>query len=221
MLKYYYEDKNKTEISTKLVACGCEDGKYWAAIEDSIFYPQGGGQKGDRGYLIIGKERYTILNTVKHLEDVSHLLLDRSIDPQFIGQEITGYLDWEFRYRQMRLHTCLHLYHCMMEEEKGSSLTYPLISTIEDGFAFNKYEEASLEDIDFDRVTTKFLECIQTSCLIKTYPDIKKEDYRWWECMHYSIPCGGIHVDDVREIGDVNIEISHKKKNVTIKIVLQ
>lgn len=41
------------------------------------------------------------------------------------------------------------------------------------------------------------------------------------KCMNYIIPCGGIHVDKLNEINDVDIEITHKKKAITVKIILK
>lgn len=39
--------------------------------------------------------------------------------------------------------------------------------------------------------------------------------------MNYIIPCGGVHVDKLNEINDVDIEITHKKKAITVKIILK
>ena len=220
MIKYYYEEKNKMTLTTKLVESFEENGKYYAKLEDSIFYPQGGGQKGDRGYLIVDNERYNIINTIKDENYNGILIVDRLIDNKFINEEVRCFLDWDYRYRQMRLHTALHLYHYSIESIKGSALDYPLMSTIEDGFAYNKYDENSFDISILGEVNKKFYELIQSDALVKTYPDLEKENYRWWECMNYHIPCGGVHVDRLGEIGNVTIEMSHKKKAITIKISL-
>lgn len=217
MIKYYYEDKTKKELTTKLLESFEENGKYFARLEDSIFYPQGGGQKGDRGYLIIGDEKYNIINTIKDENYNSILIVDRLIDIKYIGQAVTCFLDWNFRYRQMRLHTALHLYHYTIESIKGSAVDYPLASNIEDGFAYNKYDENSFDMSILDKVNEMFYDLIKTDNQVKTYPDLEKEHYRWWECMNYKVPCGGVHVDKLSEIGNVNIETYHKKKVITIK----
>lgn len=38
--------------------------------------------------------------------------------------------------------------------------------------------------------------------------------------MNYKIPCGGIHIDKLNEIGNTKIDVTHKKKTITIKITL-
>lgn len=221
MVKYYYEDKYKKELQTKIIDIFLESEKCFIRLEDSIFYPQGGGQKGDRGYLIIDNEKYNIINSVKDENYNSVLIMEDIVDKKYINTEVKCYLDWDFRYRQMRLHTSLHLFHAILEEMKGSKLDYPLISTIEDGFAFNKYDENSFDISILDKVEERFYELIQTDNKVKTYPDKEKENYRYWECMNYKIPCGGVHVDKLHEIGKVKIETSHKKKAITIKISIE
>ena len=115
MIKYYYEDKNKKELSTKIVDIFEENNKCFIRLEDSIFYPQGGGQKGDRGYLIIDNQKYKIINSIKDENYNSILIMEQDIDRKYIGKNVECYLDWNFRYKQMRLHTSLHIYHALIE----------------------------------------------------------------------------------------------------------
>ncbi len=220
-MKLYYEDKYKKELQTKIIDIFFENEKCFIRLENSIFYPQGGGQKGDRGYLIIDGKKYNILNSIKDENYNSILMMEDSINQKYINKDINCYLDWEFRYKQMRLHTSLHLIHAIIEEVKGSKLDYPLISTIEDGFAYNKYDENSFDISILTEVEDRFYKLAQTDNEVITYPDVEKEHYRYWQCMNYKIPCGGIHISKLSEIGKVKIETSHKKKTITIKISLE
>lgn len=221
MIKYYYEDKNKKELSTKIIDIFEENNKCFIRLEDSIFYPQGGGQKGDRGYLIIDNQKYNIINSIKDEEYNSILIMEQEIDKNYIGANVECYLDWDFRYRQMRLHTSLHIYHALIEDMSEIKLDNPLLSTIEDGYAINKYDENAFDINMLENVTKKFKELIKSDVKVTTYPDKKRANYRYWECMNYLIPCGGIHVDNLNEIDDVDIEITHKKKAITVKIILK
>lgn len=221
MIKYYYEDKYKKELTTNIVDYFEENGKYFIRIEDSIFYPQGGGQKGDRGYLLVDDKKILIINTIKDENYNSVLIVDQEPDKTFVGKEAKCFLDWDFRYRQMILHTSLHLYHALIEEIGNIKLDNPLLSTIEDGYAVNKYDENAFDINILDDVTNRFKELIKSDTKVITYPDKEKDNYRYWKCMNFIIPCGGIHVDNLSEINDVDIDISHKKKAITIKITLK
>ena len=221
MVKYYYEEKNKKELSTIIKNIIIENDKCYVELEDSIFYPQGGGQKGDRGYIVLGGKKYNIINSIKDENYNSILVMEDHINKENVGERVECYLDWNFRYKQMRLHTALHIYHALIEEVKKEKLNNPILSTIEDGYAINKYDENDLDIHILDEVTQKFRELIKSDIKVITYPDKEKENFRYWRCMDYIIPCGGVHVDNLNEINDVDIEITHKKKSITIKIILK
>jgi Ser-tRNA(Ala) deacylase AlaX len=96
-----------------------------------------------------------------------------------------------------------------------------MLSTIEDGYAVNKYNENAFDINILDEVTKKFKKLIKTDTNVETYPDKGNENFRYWKCMNYIVPCGGVHVDNLNEIDDVNVEIIHKKKAITIKIFFE
>jgi misacylated tRNA(Ala) deacylase len=80
-------------------------------LDRTVFYPMGGGQPGDRGTLrmadgrdlpVLDTRKGEAPGTVIHLigEDAANLAA---------GMPVTAMLDWDYRYRLMRLHTCMHL----------------------------------------------------------------------------------------------------------------
>jgi misacylated tRNA(Ala) deacylase len=80
-------------------------------LDRTIFYPIGGGQPGDRGMLRLEDgTQLPILDTRKGEgpDDVLHLVAAGSALPA-PGTPVEAVLDWDYRYRLMRLHTCLHL----------------------------------------------------------------------------------------------------------------
>jgi misacylated tRNA(Ala) deacylase len=80
-------------------------------LDRTIFYPLGGGQPGDRGTLKLGDGRtVSILETRKgeRPDDIVHLVAPGTELP-LPGSEIEAEIDWDYRYRLMRMHTCLHL----------------------------------------------------------------------------------------------------------------
>lgn len=194
-------------------------------LQDSIFYPKGGGQKGDRGVLVVAGSAVKIIDTQKdqYSSDGGNLLIADGAVPEGIeGQSVHTELDWDFRYRQMRLHSCVHLHHCMMEKVKGGKVTYPKTSNIEDGFAFNRYDDPTIDEELVRRANEEMLSAIVAGAEVKTYPDPEKAEvgYRWWESLNYKIPCGGTHIKNLSEIGKIEINFSRKAKMPTITITL-
>lgn len=78
-------------------------------FDRSIFYPTGGGQPGDSGYLEWENGRIEIATTIKgHSDEVVFIPAEPSRLPSQ-GSVVRQFLDWERRHRHMRVHTALHL----------------------------------------------------------------------------------------------------------------
>lgn len=91
MIKAYYQDTYQKEITCK-------------PTEATIFYPECGGQPGDRGYA----DDIRIVDTRKADNGDSIYVLEdgKSLDPD---REYTFKLDWAHRYRYMQMHACQHM----------------------------------------------------------------------------------------------------------------
>lgn len=212
------------EIQTEIKAIFEEDGSPCVQVVENLFSPHGGGQKGDKGTLTVDGHEYKVLDAVKdkYSEDNGVLLVTSEMPPEeFVGKTVSCKLDWDFRYRQMRLHTAVHLHHCMLEKAAGKQLQPPKTSDIQDGFAFNRYESKDITQDLVDSANSLFKDVVAKGAEVKTYPDATKKGFRWWESLGFKIPCGGTHVADVREIGDVSIEYSKKGGKPTVTITLK
>ena len=80
------------------------------ALDRTVFYPTGGGQPGDTGRLVDESgAAFAVLPAVKGAGDaVLHPLPEGAAAPP-VGARVRAEIDWERRYRHMRMHTCLHL----------------------------------------------------------------------------------------------------------------
>jgi len=86
-------------------------------LDRTIFYPTGGGQPGDTGMLRWDGGEAAIVDTVKaDGGDVLHVLAPDAPRPS-VGTRVQGFLNWERRYRHMRMHTALHVMSAVI---KGS-----------------------------------------------------------------------------------------------------
>jgi misacylated tRNA(Ala) deacylase len=80
-------------------------------LDRTVFYPTGGGQLGDTGVLRLSSGQSILIDdTIKGAspDEVVHLPAPGSSLPE-PGAELVAEIDWERRYRLMRMHTCLHL----------------------------------------------------------------------------------------------------------------
>jgi misacylated tRNA(Ala) deacylase len=78
-------------------------------LDRTVFYPMGGGQPGDTGVLRRADgSLLRIVDTRKDPGGILHLLAEGEALPA-IGEPLVAEIDWDRRYRHMRMHTCLHL----------------------------------------------------------------------------------------------------------------
>ena len=85
-------------------------------LDRTIFYPLGGGQPGDTGFLIRDNgERVAIMDTRKGeaLGSVVHFVAAGAALPE-PGEMVSLEIDWPRRYALMRLHTALHVMSCVV-----------------------------------------------------------------------------------------------------------
>lgn len=103
--RVYYEDTYKTEIIAQVIFV--KNNK--VILDKTIFYPQGGGQAGDSGYLIRLSDnvKIRVIETKMYGENVVHIVSEPC--PLNIGDKVKAVLDWDKRYSLMRNHTATHI----------------------------------------------------------------------------------------------------------------
>ena len=75
-------------------------------LDQTAFYPRGGGQPGDRGTVENDNGTGWVTDVSKQNDVIAHEIHG---DMPAKDSVITAYIDWELRYRLMRLHTALHI----------------------------------------------------------------------------------------------------------------
>lgn len=84
-----------------------ETGADYLVLDRTAFYPEGGGQVGDRGEISSSSVRSHVSDTKKVGSAVHHMIPDgRSFS---VGESVHGRLDWTWRYQSMRYHTAQHV----------------------------------------------------------------------------------------------------------------
>ena len=78
-------------------------------LDRSIFYPTGGGQPGDTGVLHWDGGEVNVVDTVKAEGNDVLLVLAPDAPKPAVGTTVQSEINWERRYKHMRMHTALHV----------------------------------------------------------------------------------------------------------------
>lgn len=119
-------------------------------LDQTIFYPGGGGQPHDIGKLIRGGETFNVVHVSKMGDEILHEV-DR--DGLMVGDKVRCIIDWDRRYKLMRSHTAAHVFASLVCNETGALVTGNQIE--EDKIRF----DFSLEQIDREII----MRCIEKS----------------------------------------------------------
>lgn len=91
-------------------------------LKQTAFYPGGGGQPADRGWLTFGTKPLEVERARKSGPDILHII-DGEMPHLEIGSSIDGQIDWDRRYQLMRTHTAMHILCGVIFRDYGASVT--------------------------------------------------------------------------------------------------
>lgn len=206
-------------------------------LDQTVFYPVGGGQPGDTGVLHLqGGEAIRIVDTRKGegRGEICHVAAE-PVAASLRGQVVRAEIDWERRYRLMRVHTCLHLLSCVVTagvtggsiRDGSGRLDFDLPeSTLDKAHITAELNRLVRED---HRVRCRWIsdaELDSQPALVKTMsvqPPRGQGRVRLLEIDGVDLqPCGGTHVSHTAEIGEVRVSKIEKKgkHNRRVNVVL-
>jgi misacylated tRNA(Ala) deacylase len=115
----YHTDSYVREFEASVVAV---DG-HALALDQTAFFPGGGGQMADRGVLVWNGRSTPLAGLAKRDDVVWHEFAPDASDLPQVGASVRGTLDWDFRYRMMRTHTALHMLCGIIFRDFGAQVT--------------------------------------------------------------------------------------------------
>jgi misacylated tRNA(Ala) deacylase len=189
-------------------------------LDRTVFYPTGGGQPGDTGSLRLASgETIAIVDAVKGdaADEVIHVPAPGTPLPS-PGTELTAEIDWERRYRLMRMHSCLHLLCAVVPgavtggqvsdgrgrldfDVPGASLDKEAIAAQLNALIAAGHEVTPRWITDAELETRP--ELVRT---MSVKPPVGAGRVRLMEVAGIDLqPCGGTHIRNTAEIGPVVI----------------
>lgn len=197
-------------------------------LDQTCFYATSGGQPGDTGFLERADGSKIDIGLTKHGADKSiiiHVPTEGQAAPE-LGEKLTLHIDWQRRYRLMRMHTACHLLSVVCP--------WPITGAAV-GEDESRVDFDMSETIDKDEVTSKLMDLVQqnhpvflkwiTDEELAANPDIvKSKNVRpplglgrvslvciGEDSAVDSQPCGGTHVSETQEVGEIYIAKIEKK----------
>jgi len=105
----YYEDAYVKEFDARVIKIlKLENGETGVVLDETAFYSGGGGQPSDTGLIENDGMQARVVRLKRHGEIIIHFVDEVSGEIRE-GDNVKGVIDWNRRYRLMRVHTCAHL----------------------------------------------------------------------------------------------------------------
>ena len=109
--KLFYNNSHQKSFEATVLSCQKKEKYYEIVLDQTAFFPEGGGQYADTGYLGDAK--------VLDVQEQDGQILHRTDRELPVGEKVTGQLDWELRFMKMQQHTGEHIVSGIVHERYG------------------------------------------------------------------------------------------------------
>lgn len=212
-----------------------ENGKQVVILDQTAFYPQGGGQPCDKGKIIASNGVVFIVEDVRNIEGiVKHIgKFENGVFEKNMSVEC--FVDKERRFLHSRIHSAGHVLDMGLRKldlQLTSGRGYHFPEGPYNQYFIDKEIDKEKLLVDLERACN---ECIQENHIVKLFVVEKKDlakychmvpenipDYKKTRVVmfgdSFGLPCGGTHVSTLSEIGPMKIKKIKIENNNSIKI---
>lgn len=209
-------------------------------LNQTVFYPLGGGQAGDRGVLRLPDGSEIVISDTRKSkreaatpDDSVHVPVGELPSILTVGTQVTAHIDWEYRHRLMRFHTATHLLCALVPYPVNGcsitgdyarldfAMTEPLDKqTLQDGLDGLRGQalQTSTEWISDEQMRAN-------PALVRTMSVKPPMGFGRIRLMRISDtdlqPCGGTHVANTNEIGEMLVAKIEKKSAASRRVTLR
>lgn len=206
--KLYYEDVYKKEFTAKVLECRQGKKGYEVILDQTAFYPEGGGQPGDTGSL--GEAAVTDVHEKNG--ELIHCT-DRALE---LGTEVQGQINWARRFDLMQQHSGEHIVSGLVHEAFGyDNVGFHMGSDVITIDFSGMLDEAQMAEIEA-KANQIIWENQEVEIFYPSEEELKELEYRskkelsgWVRIVRFpgadTCACCGTHVTRTGEIGMVKL----------------
>jgi alanyl-tRNA synthetase len=170
-------------------------------LDRTCFYPESGGQVGDTGYL--GQSRVIDTQYDSNRKTIIHIIEGECSFEE--GEEVCGRIDWDRRYKIMKLHAASHVMEYFLFKVFGSlKLVGTHVNEKHDSSTYEYPDTFSSQKIEeINRLANEY---ISKGFVIERQHDEKNPNYLYWKAGEIEMPCCGTHPKSLDEVGPIRIK---------------
>ncbi len=218
----YLQDTDRLTLSATIQAIETDDKGTYLAFNQTVFYPQGGGQPYDTGYIEIPNQSIPV-TAVRIIEGiVRHYTSGPIATPEnLIGQLATQHIDATRRHLNACYHTAAHLLshgvevilpHCLATKGHAfpgeAYVEFTGVSSIPDSFKLllESTLSAKIAANPSITITETTPEAFKAACPSLPLAPFQTATLRLIQIgSEHPIPCGGIHLKHLAPLGHMLI----------------
>ena len=193
--------------------------KDYVCLNQTAFYPLGGGQPSDVGFLQWGDKKSEIKEVIKKGDTIKHIIKEEKPSE---GTKVLGFINWDKRYSHMKMHTAQHIISGIVFDDYDARTVG---NQIHADYSRVDFHPASFSEKDLEDIENKFNKIIERNLPIKIYDEERERlekrvdqqrcnldllpkfitKLRIVEIEGFDIcPCAGTHVKNTSEIPKIN-----------------
>ncbi len=215
----YYEDQDRMEFEAVVLDVLDREEGYDVVLDQTMFYPEGGGQPADHGTLVSEDGSVEVVDVQRR----DGVILHRTTDSPGKGEFVTGKIDAERRHRLMQHHTATHIVGAAARRVLGDHVRQAGAQKGVDSSRLdvNHYDRVSREEVkQIEHVANEMV--TDNTSVRQEWPERHEaEAEHGFDLYQGGIPpgenirlihvgddvqaCGGTHVDRTGDVGTIKI----------------
>lgn len=216
----YYDDHYTKEFDATILWKQTTSRGMEVILDKTAFYPEGGGQPADKGFLLINNKQIPVLHVEKAGNSIIHIL-ESSVEA---GMQVHGTIDWDHRYTLMKHHTGTHVVNGALRKLFGEHIWQAgsQLGLTEARFDFAHYKPIAEDEIQkIELVANEFIkQAVPVEKKVMQRNDAERQ--HGFRLYQGGVPpgnlirvlniagidveaCGGTHLNNIKEIEKVRI----------------